>query len=69
MALINFAIFRLRVPLLWISAGTLLLLGCASQITAEDTTSLIELTSVNELKDRFNEDEGSTRLILLLSPT
>jgi hypothetical protein len=28
-----------------------------------------ELTSIDTLRDAFNEDAGSTRLILLISPT
>jgi len=31
--------------------------------------SLIDLSTVSELRDRFNHDSGATRLVLLLSPT
>jgi hypothetical protein len=30
---------------------------------------LSDLTSVDELKTRFNDDRGEARLVLLLSPT
>lgn len=33
------------------------------------TTKVIELQSISELQDRFNEDSGAVRLILLMSPT
>lgn len=36
---------------------------------AETIRSLIELEDVTALVDQFNSDTGSSRLILLLSPT
>ena len=33
------------------------------------TTSLIDLDSVEELQELFTADSGSTRILLLLSPT
>ena len=30
---------------------------------------VLELTSIDTLRDAFNDDAGSTRLILLISPT
>jgi hypothetical protein len=32
-------------------------------------TSLIELRSIEDLRARFNADEGSPRLVLLVAPT
>ena len=32
-------------------------------------SELSDLTSVSELKTRFNDDRGEARLVLLLSPT
>ena len=32
-------------------------------------TPLVDLKTVDELRERFNRDKGSPRLILLLSPT
>ncbi len=40
--------------------------GPAAAIEANE---LVELGSVEELKERFNDDAGSPRLIVLLSPT
>ena len=37
---------------------------------SQAATGLVrELTSIDALRDAFNEDAGSTRLILLISPT
>jgi hypothetical protein len=36
---------------------------------ADGGSSWTELRSVEELQKRFNEDEGSIRIVLLLSPT
>lgn len=36
---------------------------------AEEAAELFDLASVDELKARFNRDQGSPRLLLLLSPT
>ncbi len=53
--------------LIWI----LLLASCApAPITeAVDAGALTELASIEDLATAFNEDSGSPRLILLLSPT
>ena len=32
-------------------------------------TPLVDLKSVDELREKFNQDKGSPRIILLLSPT
>jgi hypothetical protein len=61
-------------------AGTLLLFmalvtsACASQTTSarEESTGareVIELERVSALRDQFNRDAESVRVILLLSPT
>jgi hypothetical protein len=31
--------------------------------------SLTDMSSINDLRTRFNDDEGSPRLVLLLAPT
>ncbi len=35
----------------------------------EQAASLVELSSIEDLRARFNADEGSPRLVLLLAPT
>jgi hypothetical protein len=37
--------------------------------TAETTVAPAELREIDDLKSLFNQDKGSARLILLLSPT
>lgn len=41
----------------------------ATQSTAPDEVGLTDLTSVEQLRAAFNEDRGTARLLLLLSPT
>ena len=36
---------------------------------APDEAPLVEIKNIKTLRDRFNQDAGKTRLILLLSPT
>ena len=36
---------------------------------APEETPLVEIKNIKTLRDRFNQDSGKTRLILLLSPT
>jgi hypothetical protein len=50
----------------------LVLPACASHgapATGSQTSKVTELHSVSELQERFNEDSGRVRLILLISPT
>jgi hypothetical protein len=35
----------------------------------EQASSLVELRSIEDLRARFNADEGSPRLVLLVAPT
>jgi hypothetical protein len=37
--------------------------------SSDKTTKPTDLTDITQLKEAFNRDSGSTRLILLLSPT
>jgi hypothetical protein len=74
---------RRRLPRLLIPsliALALVLSGCTGSETgspsrssspgSEATPGLVrELTSIDALRDAFNDDAGSTRLILLISPT
>lgn len=56
-------------------AAVLLVVGCSasgsSSTAAPAGTSdqVKSLTDVAQLQDKFNEDKGSVRLVLLLSPT
>jgi hypothetical protein len=43
--------------------------GAAGSSDQSEPTPVRELTSIDTLQDAFNEDAGSTRLILLISPT
>lgn len=48
----------------------LALAACGGGSSDEDATdALTNLTSVEQLSERFNEDRGEPRLVLLLSPT
>lgn len=62
--------FALLVPML--SALALVSSSCSPYRATESsakTSKVTELRSVSELQDRFNEDSGKVRLILLISPT
>ena len=57
-------------------ASTLVVAGCSSGSSDEAKTTagggdvrLTDLTDVEQLRTRFNEDRGTPRLILLLAPT
>lgn len=43
--------------------------GSAAAQDHSKPTSVRELTSIDALRESFNEDAGSTRLVLLVSPT
>jgi hypothetical protein len=40
----------------------------AAPATEDETTGLVELAGVGPLKDRFNDDAGAVRAVMLLSP-
>ena len=48
---------------------TLLLIAGACSKKAASPPSLSYSNDLNELRDRFNKDKGSVRLLLILSPT
>jgi hypothetical protein len=58
----------LLVPLAFISPACASRGSSAGDPTADDA-KVIELRNIAELQDRFNEDTGKVRLILLISPT
>ena len=65
---------RGRLPRLVLMLIAVALVGsaCASRGTTgtvAQTSKVIELRSVSELQNRFEEDRGKVRLILLMSPT
>lgn len=43
--------------------------GCGSSTTTTDPARVQELTSIEPLREAFNDDRGTPRLFLLLSPT
>ena len=43
--------------------------GTTARASGESDMRLVDLTSVQQLRAAFNEDRGTPRLILLLSPT
>ena len=61
----------------WILAGiglsvAAVLLGVVALVKIDalrERSKVIELTDIEQLKDAFNEDAGSVRMIVLLSPT
>jgi hypothetical protein len=57
-----------------VAAFVVALSACASSGGAETrsaarTAKVAELGGVSDLRERFNEDSGKVRLILLISPT
>jgi hypothetical protein len=72
--------YRLRIRR-WLLVPSLFALALVSSACTESGTGagggsdqsepipVRELTSIDMLRDAFNEDAGSTRLILLISPT
>jgi hypothetical protein len=44
-------------------------LGITVVAFLERTSRMHELTELAQLKERFNQDQGSVRIVLLLSPT
>jgi hypothetical protein len=59
---------------LLVAAFVLVFSACASSgrpatETAPRTTKVAVLGGVSDLRERFNEDSGKVRLILLISPT
>ena len=69
----------LAASVLALLAAALAIAGCGSGSSDEGTPAtssserdgvrLTDLTSVEQLRTRFNDDRGTPRLILLLSPT
>jgi len=49
--------------------AALALLGCGGGSLGDPAESISDIESLAELRNRFNADEGSPRLLLLLSPT
>ncbi len=43
--------------------------GVIGSIKPDSDVVLTDLNSIEELRARFNQDKGTTRLLLLLSPT
>lgn len=53
----------------WLVVLLALLSACGGGGGGGERAGLSDLTSVDELRVRFNEDRGEPRLILVLSPT
>jgi hypothetical protein len=43
--------------------------GVIGSFRPESNVALTDLHNIDELRQRFNQDKGTTRLLLLLSPT
>lgn len=46
-----------------------LVAGCSQRATPQELEALSDIETVDQLASDFNEDVGSPRLLLLLSPT
>ena len=57
----------IRRLLLVLAAMVVLLASCTQD--AQELAALPDLETIDQLADEFNQDAGSPRLILLLSPT
>jgi hypothetical protein len=52
-----------------VAAALAVLSGVAVLWSSGDESTWKELNSIVELSEQFNQDKGSTRIVLLLSPT
>jgi hypothetical protein len=63
----------LKIGALAVLATTLMMATACSagqqQSTSGSPRAVVQLRGIQELRDRFNQDRGLVRLILLISPT
>ncbi|MFN2492358.1 MAG: hypothetical protein ABR501_05680 [Pyrinomonadaceae bacterium] len=60
---------RWRWVILLIVAAAALVAGVVGSLKTDPGVSLTNLNNIGELRAQFNQDRGSPRLLLLLSPT
>jgi hypothetical protein len=60
---------RRRTKVLLGIAGVVVAVVVALLLVPAPKAPLVDITSVDDLKSRFNEDGGKPRVILLVSPT
>jgi hypothetical protein len=49
--------------------GLVVALGLVWLLLPTPATPLVDITSIEDLQARFNEDRGAPRIVLLVSPT
>jgi hypothetical protein len=60
---------RAGAALLVLTAFLVVSVACSTGSTSTSSMPVRELRTISELRDRFNGDAGSIRLVLLVSPT
>lgn len=60
---------RRRTKVLLGIVGAVVVIAVALLLVPAPSSPLVDITSVDDLRSRFNEDRGKPRVVLLVSPT